>query len=186
MKKIIGIWLFAVLFWMLIFSSLAFSQTGQNTARWDLYSGKWDLFTAYADSSTNDTLYFNYLAGADSVFWSEGFKTWPFMAVQAIVVDKAVTTDSFKFIVDFYQSGEGFLNVVATRFTRVKTLGWQSTSSYALVDTVTAAGRWAANITDEPINPHRWGRLRIRCFTGNKKLPSQEYCRFIVNGWNDK
>ena len=58
--KTIKLTVFAGLFWLAVFAAVAYPQTGQNTSRWDLYSGKWDLFTPYRDNTTSDTVYFNY------------------------------------------------------------------------------------------------------------------------------
>ena len=187
MRKIIFLMLMSILITLLVFFIIAESQaqTAQNTRRWDLWSGSWDTFTALRDSATSDTIWFKYNIGADSVFYTEVFKVWPFMDVFATVVDSFTTDrDSVKFIVRFLQSGESLDTTVATNFVRVKNLSWKSISSHVETDTVTALGRYSANITESPIYTFRWGRFVIECFenTGHR---DGNYIFLTVTGWNN-
>ena len=186
MKNTIKFAVFGVVFWMLVFASVAFSQTGQNTNRWELYGGKWDLFTAYNDSTTNDTLFVRYKTGTDSVYYSEAFRVWPYMSVVALVDTVSAKNDSIKFQVEFMQSGEGFTVLDRSNYVRVRKLSWQSTSSSSTNETISSVGKYAANVTDEPIHPYRFGRLRVETSAGHTLLNSIVYTRFIINGWNDK
>ena len=107
------------------------------------------------------------------------------MDVFATVVDSfTVDRDSVKFIVRFLQSGESFDTTAASQFVRVKNLSWKSTSSHTEADTLTAVGRYFANITEEPIYVGRWGRFAVECFEENGHLDGN-YIFLIVTGWNN-
>jgi hypothetical protein len=160
---------------------VAYPQTGQNTARWDLYSGKWDLFSCYNDSTTQDSLWFE----QGDTLYTEAFKMWPYMSVQAIVVDTSSATDSVYAVVKLLQNGEGFYNVVKERFVQVKNIPWRSTLSITESDTLKAAGRYLGNLTNTSIYMARYGRFMIIAPTKSKKLTGN-YLKLIVNGWNNQ
>ena len=189
MKKTLFLLLLSILIALIIFLIVATTeaQEVQNTRRWDLWSGSWDTFTAIQDSNTaeNDTIWFNYNVGSDSVFYTEAFKVWPFMDVFATVVDSFDTDrDSVQFIVRFLQSGESFDTTAASNFVRVKNLSWKSTSSHTEADTLEAVGRYAANITEEPVYVARWGRLAVECFEDNGHRTGN-YMFLTITGWNN-
>lgn len=170
---------------LLLLVTLGFGQRdSQDTRLWDMYAGPFDTFWIQKDSSTtSDSLWFNYSVGSDSVFYSEVFKGWPYGSLDAIITDSTVATDSLKFIVWLLQSGESTDTLAATSFKKVRVLSWRSTTSDTETDTLTAVGRYSANITDEPVYVARWSRISIECFLGNKKLVGN-YGRFVYNGWN--
>ncbi len=181
MKNTIKLTVFAYLFWLAVLSGVAFSQTGQNTSRWDLYSGKWDLFACYNDSTTQDSLWFE----QGDTLYTEAFKTWPYMSVHAVIVDTSSATDSVKILVKFIQSGETFTNQVATEFPQVRDVTWRSTTSLSEADTLTAVGHYMGNLTDEPLYIGRYGRFMIISNADSKKLTGN-YVFLRVNGWADK
>ena len=191
MRKTLFLLLLSILITLIIFfivaTTEAEAQTVQNTRRHDIWSGSWDTFAAVQDSNTaeNDTIWFNYNVGSDSVFYTEAFKVWPFMDIFATVVDSfTVDRDSVKFIVRFLQSGESFDTTAASQFVRVKNLSWKSTSSHTEADTLTAVGYYAANITEEPIYVARWGRLAVECFEDNG-CRTGNYIFLTITGWNN-
>jgi len=176
-----------VLLILLLAFNIGFAQRStQNENLWSLYGGTFDTFWVLKDSSTSsDSIWFNYVAGSDSVFYSEAFKLMPYNSTEIVVADSASATDSIKFVVHFLQSGEP-TKVAATNFKMVKDLSWSSTSSATTSDTLTAAGRYSANITDTAIFAgQRWGRYAVECFSGNK-IATGNYVRIIHNGWNER
>jgi len=182
MRKVLFLMVMGVIIALMIFFSIAESkaQTGQNTRRWDLWSGSWDLFVCYNDSTTQDSLWFE----QGDTLYTEAFKTWPFMSVEAVVVDTASATDSVKVHFKLLQSAENTTNVVKENFVQVKDLSWRSTSSLSESDTLTAVGRYMANITDETIYVGRWGRIMIIAPADSKKLTGN-YVFLVVNGWHN-
>ena len=181
MKETFKVMGFAILFWMVVFATVAFSQSGQNTSRWDLYSGKWDLFSCYNDSTTQDSLWFE----QGDTLYTEAFKLWPYMSVHAVIVDTASATDSVKILVKFLQSGETWTNQVKEEFAQVRDVTWRSTASLSEADTLTDVGHYLGNLTDEPIYMSRWGRFMLISNADSKKLTGN-YIFLRVNGWNDK
>ena len=181
MKTTIKVSVFACLFWLAVFAAVAFPQSGQNTQRWDLYSGKWDLFSCYLDSTTQDSIWFE----QGDTLYTEAFKTWPYMSIHAVVVDTSSKTDSVKILVKFLQSGETWTNQVATEFAQVRDVTWRSTASLSEADTLTDVGHFLGNMTDEPCYIGRWGRLMLISRADSKKLTGN-YIFLRVNGWSDK
>jgi hypothetical protein len=185
MKKIFFLSLLGIIFGFLIlfiFSALGNAQSGQNTSRWDNYSGAWDLFTCYNDSTTQDSLWFE----QGDTLYTEAFKLWPNMSVEAMIVDTTTGgTDSVNVLIKFLQSGETWINVVKENFVQVKDLTWRSTSSIIEVDSLTATGRFMANLTEDAIYIGRYGRFMIIAPADSKKLTGN-YLFLRVNGWNQR
>ena len=180
MKKAMQLSLFAILFWMVVFATVAFSQTNSNETRWGLYGGIWDNVNCYNDSTTQDTLFFEQ---GDTLF-TEAFRCWPYMSASAEIVDTTSATDSVNTLVKFLQS-ESITKLAKEDFSQVRDLTWRSTSSLSEADTLTAVGKYQANITDEPVYAERWGRFMIIAPADSKKLPGN-YMLLKRLGWAPK
>jgi hypothetical protein len=125
-----------------------------------------EMPTAYivrTDSVLSANFIMDTTAGLDTI-WSETFRVWPFMSVAAEVT----SSDSLCFKVDLFQwfrYREYGTYAVKTadqgKFVFVKTLDWNSPTTTGL-DSLTAAGGYAANITDAAIMCMPLARLRVR------------------------
>ena len=180
MKNTIKLMGFAILFWMVVFATVAFSQTDSNESRWGLYSGFWDNVNCYNDSTTQDTLWYEQ---GDTVY-TEAFRCWPYMSSSIEIADSTSATDSVKTLVKFLQS-ESIVKLAKEYFNQVRDLTWRSISSLSEADTLTAVGKYLSNITDEPVYAVRWGRFMIIAPADSKKLPGN-YALLKRLGWAPK
>jgi len=171
---------FAILFWMVVFATVAFSQTNSNESRWSLYGGIWDNVNCYNDSTTQDTLFFE----QGDTLYTEAFRCWPYMSASIEIVDTTSATDSVKTLVKFLQS-ESITKLAKEYFDQVRDLTWRSTSSLSEADTLTAVGKYLTNITDEPVYAVRYGRFMIIAPADSKKLTGN-YALLKRLGWAPK
>lgn len=118
-------------------------------------------FKIRMDSTLVDS--FTTTSGADTL-WSETFRVWPFMSLAAEVE----SDDSLCFKVDLFQwfrarEFGSYATKIADhgKFVYVKTLEFNSTSTTG-IDSLTSAGGYGANITDEAILCMPLARLRVR------------------------
>lgn len=177
MKKLIFIF-------FILLTVNTFAQESSDNQRvldaWSLYSGTWRMFVVEDDSLQSDSLFFN---PGDTLTWSRKFLGWPTSGIHILIGDTATAgSDSINYQADLYQSGFNFDPDTSTAIF-VKTLSWKSHTSSTGSTTISAAGYYAANITDTAIFPFRFCWIKWRGITDNSVKTNNNWVKKTVNGY---
>lgn len=148
---------FTLLFALFALTVGSFAQSTQRRGDF-VFSGQGEYYKV--QTSSNDTTFIT--AGADT-FYTDWFQLWGLMSTWFILVDTAISGDSVYVNVDLLVSDRPD----SAQFIWDRTLEFKRPNVKTASANVNAQGKWAANLTDEPILIGLYGRYRIRAGAGH-------------------